>query len=1561
VALDETLVDRVATKHPSPIADAVIALVSAESPHERRDRIVEAFRALLRYLSAIALGARLGRSPGGEEKDVRTLIEGLRKHALTDGQWWHMLRELVRPWRDRAKEHPLPALVELVASSKFGKDIDALLGMRKSETVAHGTTGDREIVDDIVGEREPVLARLLDASEALFVAARLVVPLTVSDGAQPALALVGATPARGRNRRISLGDGVRVDAGRCILVDPAGMPIVSVEPIVRHAAPSPGALPEVFFLDGRTGRGAARYVSLPSANERVESSVWDALEGAFASKADADTEAVSAPRPYRGLARFESRDAELFFGRDDEIQALANRIRAHGMVTVTGPSGSGKSSLLAAGVVPALGADGGLYREGARRGARVFLCRPGRDPARELSRALDLEGSATAEELTARLTPADGSLAVLIIDQAEELLTLASREAAVEFAELLAQLGGSDSGPTRIVLSMREDFFAQLARLAPLVNVYDRHVMVLGPLDREAMLRTLVEPARRFGVEYEPGLAEQMVDALGDRAGALPLLQFTADQMWERRGARVVLTRGVLDEIGGVEGALARHADATLDAMVPSMREVARQMMLRLVTPEGTRSTVRRDELEAIAIEAPAVVAALESARLLAARQDGDGAAVCELVHEALLQHWPRLKEWRHAEGEGAAHVALLAEDVRAWRRGGKRHEQLWHGDVLAEHRRWRERAKLELTADEREFVNASFAYERRVRRRRFAIIAAVGAVLTAIALVAGLQWRAAVASEHKTLAALAQAEIQGLLVRAREYKATGHTAEEMAVLRVLAQKPDGRALAIDDGFIWKAHQRQARVLGRDVGLSARSSDGTRFMATVPGAIVMWEAATGKELARMAVKGSEALEFPELAAFSPMGKYVIVATCAGTGKCPIERQMGTPESWADTPQEFGGVRPPPGERLELRELATGAAPFAWDHDHPLQIGDVVFATDDSAYAVRHDGKVDVIAGGDRRSVEIDCKGPLAVSAGGRVLAAICDDGGISVVTAEGAQRKLTSGKTKRWFGAAFLDDRRLLATGNDGLAMWGVDDGKRIGSSAMPQVPPAHKAPRLDWRLDVDGRVIVTDTGLNIAGDSRTVLTGIVEPRAAATIVHLPVDGQLWGVLVVRGDRITIGPTADQMPPWVAPVRRQCLPVMGRGERSVTALDGGARIVEDEQELPANVDANIDFGMLTIEEIPVRWWRPSKAIDNGGCEVWETKVPDPLLAEQPGIDIQALSDSGYGVNHQGDQVTIVDVRTGTKLRTATVPESSRRPYWVLGDVAAIPLVSSVVFVPVDPAAKVIEIEDPSEFHGVPGPGAKRVWMTDDKETSIYSLADGSKLAHFPDPDRDTAGFLPDGSIIRVASTGLSITTPKGDLPKLPRAEEVTEPSWDFDGTYFVGTGKHVLVWNLNTKQLVGDLGEAHDADIVNDEVWAIPDKGPAVLRRWNIANKTTRDVTLSETSLPYHGPAVVHPTSDGKMMFGSYNIANDAYNVFAMWDATTGALVWLGQGDTQVFANGLVCDGRAFNPDLDIEHLLASTGARTNLRVCPRDYRAVPVFPPPAPDTVWAPPSACAR
>src|SRR5205085_1917353 len=125
---------------------------------------VESFRAVLRYLSAVALGARLQRAPGSEEKDVRELVDGLRRHALTDGQWWHLLRELVRPWKDRAKEHPLPALVELLARSGFTKDLDALLGMRKSETVAHGTTGDRESVNDIVDEREPVLARLLDAA-----------------------------------------------------------------------------------------------------------------------------------------------------------------------------------------------------------------------------------------------------------------------------------------------------------------------------------------------------------------------------------------------------------------------------------------------------------------------------------------------------------------------------------------------------------------------------------------------------------------------------------------------------------------------------------------------------------------------------------------------------------------------------------------------------------------------------------------------------------------------------------------------------------------------------------------------------------------------------------------------------------------------------------------------------------------------------------------------------------------------------------------------------------------------------------------------------------------------------------------------------------------------------------------------------------------------------------------------------------------------------------------------------------------------------------------------------
>lgn len=235
-SLVRTLLDvsaRVLSSFPTPIADALVALLAADSAFEQRDRVVEVFRAELRLLAALVLAARVQFGPGplGEASAVPDLLRGLRARGLTDGQWVALVRELLRPWASSPEAHPLPALVKLLhgRKSKLIKLWDELLVMRKSETVAHGASGTREALVAILLKRTPQLARTLELLDPVFADLRIVAAREGND-AETASLFVGPTPASGRARTIELPLGLAVSASEVVLVDRDGHPKVALFP-----------------------------------------------------------------------------------------------------------------------------------------------------------------------------------------------------------------------------------------------------------------------------------------------------------------------------------------------------------------------------------------------------------------------------------------------------------------------------------------------------------------------------------------------------------------------------------------------------------------------------------------------------------------------------------------------------------------------------------------------------------------------------------------------------------------------------------------------------------------------------------------------------------------------------------------------------------------------------------------------------------------------------------------------------------------------------------------------------------------------------------------------------------------------------------------------------------------------------------------------------------------------------------------------------------------------------------------------------------------------------------
>jgi formylglycine-generating enzyme required for sulfatase activity len=416
--------------------------------------------------------------------------------------------------------------------------------------------------------------------------------------------------------------------------------------------------------------------------------------------------------PYRGLAPFTAEHREVFFGRDADIRAVLERLRHQPLVLVAGDSGAGKSSLCRAGVLPRVTA-GAL--ESGREWFTLTLW-PGPRPLEALAAALapllrrrEAECVRALAETPAWLGQAlreahlGGRGLLLFVDQLEELLTLSEPVQAAHFARLLGELALPSAG-VRVLLTVRGDFLTRLCALPGLGEAAERALYILRPMSPEGVREAIVGPARGRGVAFESNeLVQTLVASTAQGVGSLPLLQFALAELWERRTpAQGRITRVALDEMGGVAGALSRHADGVLARLSPTEREAARRLLLQLVTGEGTRVERGEEELvEASDGAARAALRALVDGRLLHTRTAG-GQPRCEIAHDSLIQSWGTLRDWLDDDiGHRVVRKRLEAASAE-WERLKQAREALWGQRQLDEARvlepstlGWRERAFL--------------------------------------------------------------------------------------------------------------------------------------------------------------------------------------------------------------------------------------------------------------------------------------------------------------------------------------------------------------------------------------------------------------------------------------------------------------------------------------------------------------------------------------------------------------------------------------------------------------------------------------------------------------------------------------------------------------------------------------------------------------------------------------------------------------------------------------------------------------------------------------------------
>jgi DNA-binding SARP family transcriptional activator/WD40 repeat protein len=458
----------------------------------------------------------------------------------------------------------------------------------------------------------------------------------------------------------------------------------------------------------------------------------DAALGAAPGAAERARHSEPVVCPFKGLACFDTADAEYFCGRDRVVSDLIARAAESTLVGILGPSGIGKSSLLRAGLLPALRA-GALPRSAAWR---QVLLRPGAHPGQELARAL---GGSGLQDALRRLSRSERI--VVAVDQLEELFTLCESED--ERSEFLAQLAAAARDPERrvlVVCALRADFYGRFGADQRFAELLSHSHALVGPMDRDELTEAIEQPASRVGLVIERPLVDALVAEVAGEPGGLPLLSTTLLELWLARDGQT-LRFDSYRASGGVRGAVGRLAEAAYAKLTEPEQRAARNVMLRLVSGDEGALARRRVPLAELELVdgGQRVLSALIDARLLTV---GDGEV--ELSHEALLREWPRYRAWLDEDTMGRRVHAHLIAAAREWVARDRDPGELYRGARLAGALEWCERNRGWLNSLEREFIDTGRLEARRdaarqlSQRRRLRSLRLAAGILGLVAVCAG-------------------------------------------------------------------------------------------------------------------------------------------------------------------------------------------------------------------------------------------------------------------------------------------------------------------------------------------------------------------------------------------------------------------------------------------------------------------------------------------------------------------------------------------------------------------------------------------------------------------------------------------------------------------------------------------------------------------------------------------------------------------------------------------------------------------------------------------------------
>jgi WD40 repeat protein len=866
--------------------------------------------------------------------------------------------------------------------------------------------------------------------------------------------------------------------------------------------------------------------------------------------------------PYRGLLPYDQAHAAVFCGRERLTAELAGMLAGAGIVMVTGAAGAGKTSLLRAGLVPALAR--GVQVPGSQGRPVVSLtvtARPltdlaaglaaldDRDPAAVRQRLADAPGQAhlLIRELT---RSAAAARLVLIIDQFEQVFTVDGAQERAEraaFIDALCAAAGRPAGPrgeppARVVIAVRGDYWDRCAAHPQLVAAMERDQLVVGPMPEAGLRRAITGPAEACGLRVESALIDAIVTDARAAGASLPMLSQALALTWENREDGR-LTRAGYDQAGRVAGAIEAGAEAVYAGLTEDQRAIARDLLRRMTAVGHDGRLARRPVSRAAprAERADAVLGALAQGRLVVL---GDGTA--EIAHDALLQAWPRLRGWLEEDQSSLILYGQLAEDTARWRRDGKDASRLYRGVQLAAAR---EAARVwaadpgrypALPAAEAEFLRASGRAGTRGRLGRRMRAGALVLLLVAALAGAGLAVRSARddASRQRTEATSARlagqsaaleatdpvtasllagaawriaptAQARYSLLESLAQPVRGILAARSGGVTAIAASPGGKTLAAAyrDGTIrlWDTASHRlvsTAIWGGAADVLAFTGAGKTLEIAGPRAVGVWNLAGRARIARQPLPGVTA---GRSAAFSPDGSTL--ATGGDDGNIRLwdvatQQEIGAPMSSGLAPVEAVAFGP------------GGATVAAGSSDGTVQLWDA--STQQEVGATMTAGPAAVRA--------------LAFGPGGKVLAAGGEDGDVRLWdTATQSQPGATMATGAPVAAVSFSANGATLATaeGDGSTELWSSATQKQTGAALAAR--GSARASALDFApgagLLAAGDVTGTITLWNPAGfhqSAAPVLTGRPESPAAAG-GHAPAVLSARGkVLAVTGERGTV-------------------------------------------------------------------------------------------------------------------------------------------------------------------------------------------------------------------------------------------------------------------------------------------------------------------------------------------------------------------------------------------------------------------------------------------------------